>query len=361
MSVTRPYTVSLNINKHLVQALKAAASVATKSLAGQALRCVKLSFDGDDLTVEATDLVVWYRQTIFMPGLDVIQPFSVMVDGAVLSKIKSATEAVFNEKFYVFNNINYIPISWSEDFPRFPTLSNDAHKIALEKQYFSDFADVAMSASDSEVRPILTAVCHRENSLLATDGLRLYIAEQPLSWPKEVNVPAEYARLLKKTFAESGSWMANDEFYTRYHGNGFDITIKNVDGTYPGVSRVIPMSTKTIGVIADVNPWISACDAVLMMHNQIKKEYRDLNNTLSLSINESSLTISAKSSEAEFKTEIPFSIAGPPLTIACNARFLKDALMQIGDGAEIGFNSNKQPFVAKSTRKTALVSPINLR
>jgi len=366
MTVSTDKTVSIVASKNLVKALKTAAGI-TSPYSLTALQHLHLKFFGDDLTVESTSFDLYFRQTVFIPELGVQEPFSVMVHRDTVKTLKPGMDVAFGESSYTFGGIKYTSACVPADFPKFPELSAKNGGLTTSSDYFTELDACAISASDSEVRPVLTGVCHRGSTLIATDGLRLGSSLLSCEFPKDFILPSWPASLLRKVFGKSSAYLVYDDLYVQYRGNGYQIMIRQIEGTYPDVSRIMPSMFKTTVTVRGVDHWITALDRAITVHKQIPKRDRDESYIVRLEFDQSGIVLSVRNREqSEYNAPLPGDVSERPLTIACNAQYLKDALGQVGDGAEIQLSSPDKPFVLKSSPDksygfTALVSPIKVK
>jgi len=367
LTVSTDKVVSLVASKNFVSALKAAAGMTSPYAHRAVLQHLHLRFSGDDVVVEAASLDLYFRHNIFLLELGVLAPFSVMVHRDAVKTLKPGMDVTFGEKSYTFGGIKYTPACAPEEFPLFPELDNSKVQTTTAHGYFAELAACAVATAESEVRPILTGVCHRGNTLVATDGLRLCSAETSTEWPKDVVVPGWAAAMLQRAFGVSSSYMAYDDRYVQYRGNGYRIMIRAIEGMYPNVSRIIPSLFKTTVTVRGVEEWIAACDRAITVHKQIPKKNRDENYDIRLEFDRLGIKLSVRNQEqSEYSILLPGDVSDRALNIACNAQYLKDALLQVGEGAEIQLSAPDKPFVLKSSadkpyQRTALVSPLKMK
>jgi len=362
MSSKTERMVTLTASKNLVTALKTAAGVTPKRVTKHVLESVYVSFHGEEVSINATDLDTWYHQRVSIPDLAVMKPLTLLVHRDAIKSMKPGMVIAFGETSYQVGAITYPQYCSVEEFPKFPELQSDAHKTPLDSQYFDDLADCAVSASDGEIRPVLTTVCHRSDYLAATDGLRLLKAEQSTRWSLDIKIPAQRGKLLQKVFSGCQASVMYDEFYAGYQSETCEVTIRQVQGAYPDVTRLFPPTSTALCRVAitDSQPWLEACDTALIVYKQTPKDHRDSNKTLTMVFDGGRVTLSAQA-EQKFETTVDAKVSGTPSTLMCNAQHLRDALVQVGDGAELQVFGAKQPFILAASHRKALVSPIKPR
>lgn len=303
----------------------------------------------------STDHETFYHASLTLEDMHASEPIRLVVPREALKAIKAHATVAFDYGSIIAGGIRYAaPVSPSE-FPKFPSMPLDAPRMIVHRRYFEDLAACAMSASEHETRPILLAVSHAGNTLVSTDSYRLLRCEQSDPFPASANVPAAIAPLLAKTF--DTAIVRFTDAHAEYTDGATTITTRLIAGNYPDTSRIMPTQHKTSLTLPDVAPWIAALDACIRVH---PKKGGDT----TLDIRDGSVAISATNHDTGASYSDVYTTdngTGDELHITCDARFLRDALAQIGDGAEIRFNGAAQPITIAAGRRMALVSPIGMR
>lgn len=250
----------------------------------------------------------------------------------------------------------------AEEFPPMPVaeLSNG---IVINVGDFKEIVQqVAFAASTDEARPILTGVLVQVNedeiTLSATDGFRLSVRTSKLATPAgtslRVVVPA---RALSEVARIAGDGEETLTILYLEKRNQIVFRLKNIEvvsqvieGTYPDVSKIIPLSYQTRTVLS-TQAFLKGCKQAEIFAREGSQITR-LNIVPGGEMQPGSVEISGQSEEiGSSRNLIDASIEGEPIVIAFNVRFLREVLEVI-----------KTPNVAlETTRDNApgVLRPIN--
>lgn len=351
--------VSVTATKEVVSAIKAAVSVVPNRAHNAALKHVAVSFKRYAMTLAAMDSDTYYLNTVSLYDTDVTQYFTVLVPVEALKTVKARSTLSFSPSHVTINGVTFNCPMESSDFPQFPQLKSDYARVDVTQQYFNEVSTAAVSAATSELRPILTGVHHANNTVTTTDGLRLYRGNVGTTFEQSFVLPASAVKLLSKTFAD-GATLLYDGQLAQYHRDGATVIVRLLDGTYPDTSRIIPNSFKT-EITLNSGQLLAMCQTVTQMHKTSKTngDY-----ATRIDVQNGVCTVSAKCGDAVFDDTLQATVTGEPLTIACNATYLVDALKQLdSDTVMLRFNAANSPFTLSADGKDVLVlvSPVLLR
>ncbi|GLG01703.1 hypothetical protein Alches_17430 [Alicyclobacillus hesperidum subsp. aegles] len=353
--------VTIQVTKPVVDALKTVARLTPKRSSFVAYEHVRVTAEGNDLTLEAASSEMYYRRTIYVPDMHIPTPVSAVFHRDVLLSAKAPTTLVLGVQPKI-GAMALVPAVLPDDFPGEPPEAA-SEVINCDADYFHALERAAISAAKTESRPVLTGIYHRGDALFSTDGLRAYWATLNVSWPQDLILPATYAATLHRLFDKSGAYMGWNDDYIWYRANGQKMAIRRIHGTYPDVQRVFPTMPKAEGALQNCQAWLDALDEVLTLYKLNKRELKNTRNTEGQILLEGSgdtAVISARMLGSEVRKELPFVTNGS-ISIRLNAHYLKDAIEQLADDPSFVFYGSDSPFLLQQGHRKALVSPILMR
>ena len=364
MSLAKRYEVEVTAGKDLVDVIKRAVSVAPKKSSAPILECVLFHVSRGFVDVSATDSEVWYTESVPVDAeCGVVGGFDVLIHKSALKGIKKGVKLGFTETGVliggVFNKMYADPAEYAKyaEFPALDTVDG-SYRYQVDSRYFADFLAAAEFASTSEVRPVLTAVCHREGYITATDGFKLLRVFLPEPFEADFLVPASAGKLLAKVFADSAAQLIVTDTRAFYSAPNKYVGVRRIDGRYPDITRIIPANTKASGKIEGLENWV----ALLESAKTVAKS-RD-NCQVDLTVEEGDMVVfKARSADAEFEEMLAFPMQGEGLDISFNTKDLLAGVKSVGEGGTIGFNGPKQPALLKNKggRREAVLAPILLK
>ncbi len=258
----------------------------------------------------------------------------------------------------------------AEEFPLVPE-ANEGDGVAVEAGELRQGLEQAIfAASTDESHPVLTGVLVEFEgqmlTLAAADGFRLSVRHvpmvHPVPHPFSVIIPA---RALSELMRILGGQEEPVEISTTPTHNQILFRMKDtvlnsqlIDGNFPDIRRIIPAAHRT-RVILGREEWLQACKRAAIFA-------RDVANIVRLQIAPGEMTVSAASTEAgEGSTLLAANVAGDPLEIAFNVRFLIDVLSAL-DTPQVALelNAPTNPGVIKAVGEeeafTHVVMPMHL-
>ena len=363
----------VTLNASHIRALRAVAACARKRSTKPILTTVMLTLSYDKLTVTASDLDLYVERDLSLyveieSGLE----FSSCVSADLIKKLKApkagdAIKLLVTPEYVDIDGLKEFTAD-AREFPAMPHVDADAH--AVDPAYFDGLLAAAPGAATSETRPTLTAVCHQNGQLLATDSHRMLRVDGVPHFERDVLVPAAYAKTLHRLFAGHSASVSADTAWIHYATDDTRVWVRQVQGKYPDMSRILPPHSSFVYscFIGDVAPWIDAHEGALRVvkarPGKAGKD-DDPNNLVRLSLSTSGATLSARHADrgASFSTELPQTpVRGDGITLAYNAAFMLDALRQVGDGATFNFTGTATAFTLLSAdrKRLALILPLKV-
>ena len=248
----------------------------------------------------------------------------------------------------------------AQEFPPMPVPDLEA-AIRIDVGTFKEMVQqVAFAASADEARPILTGVYVKVDGsqivMAAADGFRLSVRTAELEAPAEKAVTAviparalsELARIAGDSKEPIKMSLMPESGRVIFRTNDTELVSQLIEGQFPDYEQIIPRSYQTRTVLS-TPAFLKACKQA-----EIFAREGSLIARLNITPGESEMVpgtveISGQSEETgSSQTVVDASIEGPPILIAFNVRFLREALDVI-----------KTPNVALET--TADTSPGVLR
>lgn len=240
------------------------------------------------------------------------------------------------------------------EYPPLPKVY-DERGLAITANTLRDLVDQTVYAvATVDSRPILTGVrCEHNDSnltLTATDSYRLATATAVIEASSDYAlvdsvVPGKALRELARLLPEDDSLVDisinNNQLVIRTAV--FRVYSRLLEGVYPDLSRIIPSAHKTI-ITVDSRSLLDCIDRAALLA-------RDVDNQLvNIHVRPTHIEITSKSPEIGRVTDSiePDTFQGEDLQLACNARYLLDALRTSAGGpVRIQFTGNGSPFVIR--------------
>lgn len=242
------------------------------------------------------------------------------------------------------------------------TLQSDTLKMLIEH--------TAFAVSSSEIRPTLTGILMKYQegtiSFSATDSHRLAMHQIEVDVPKryeatEVIIPGKSMNELAKIIPDDDTLInihiAQNQLLVAFSNTLFYSRL--IEGNYPDISRIIP-STFRSSLQIDGKNFIDCIEraALLARDNE--------NQVIRIQLKPSFIEVTSNSPEIGKITETiePESFSGENMLIACNAKFLIDALKALGaTNIKIDFTGPGSAFVlhqANDEQHIHLILPVRI-
>lgn len=327
--------------------------------------------DDSQVSVMFCDSELTVEKIIYAISVENLSSKSFLVHTDVLKKVKGIkTNSIYSfetdGQSVTFNDNGVSKTSNAVDEDSYPTFPTDEYEkmVALNKDLLSKLQASTLSASPSETRPILTQVCMRQDSVIATDSHRLYKTEYKGKLGEQDFV------ISPLLIAAVASVEKNDKnFFGVIHLGNYHVLIetmtgrycyRRVEGNFPDISRLIPTEFRTEFDIQDTTKFMGVLNACYELT-------KDSEHTMvTFEINDRSLLMYSQTEAGEKVTEeldiIPDGKNSPDkLKIAFSSKFLLDAIKQLGT-EKITFHmaTNHRPFLVSGKDKDsrALILPV---
>ena len=341
---------------HLGRAIKGAARVPI-------LECVNFQIDRETITVSATDLDMYMKIAVAGEcntwGGNCIIPLK-----SLRAALKGARPAdpvyisVNDGKAYL--QVNHVTTKIDgfdrADFPELVTIPDDAEHVAkFTIDTVTVFGDVAAAMSNEETRFYLNgaAVQSKDGDMVvvATDGHRLNIRDTYIAYSGEdVVIPrgSVLAAIALAKNADSAYCTITPERIV-FQDDGWTLTTKTIDGTFPEWQRVLPDVSNRSGdmtfAVQDFRPTIEALANV-----KENAAVFDLSNRVISATDES---ISA---EVPFAATVNQALDKLPMWFGLDAAYMRDAIASFPDTATVNLAiwDEKSPMLLTCEAKPEL-------
>lgn len=327
----------------------------------------------DSLRMTGTDLEVELRST--MSALTVVSGGAVTVPGRKLFDIVRALPAgaeieirqegerllikTARSRFSLttlpardFPNIT--PPAWECDLQ----WTTEALRRLLEKTHF------CMAQQDARyfLNGLLMDITPGRVRMVATDGHRLAIAEQPLDpsvAARQVIIPRKGVMEIMRLLADGASGVITDLSmnHIRIQAGDSELISKLIDGRFPDYEKVIPAEHKTKVRVRR----LALKDALARVAILASEKYRGVRLTLS----ENRLTLTAQNPDQEEACEeLAVEYTGDEVELGFNVGYLADAVSALaGDEVELGLsdpNSSTTVRAPESSDLFYVIMPMRL-
>lgn len=361
------------IKDKLSEAVFKAEKISGRNMSLPVLNCLFLEAKEKELVIKATNLDL---------GIEIKVPAKTEQKGIVcvpagilnnfISNISSDKSIVFevkegNLKVSTSKNSTLIKGVNYEDFPNIPVVEGgDIFKID-PKYIIKGLKSVYFSASNSNIKPELSSVMVENKDgyiyFVATDSFRL--AEKKVS-NKSVknelhqilipirNIP-EIIRNLDGVNEDVEVSLNKNQISFSF--NGYYITSRVIDGTFPDYKQLFPKEFKTEVVLLKQD-FLNA----MKMSTVFSDKFNQI--TFKADPKAKKFTVETTNNEVgENKTEIDGALSGEPIVIKFNYRYILDSFQSIeADSVVLGLNDSSKPMVIKGVSDDSfsyLVMPMN--
>jgi DNA polymerase-3 subunit beta len=310
---------------------------------------VKLSAEGDDLGLTATDLdltlIANESAQVARPGITTVAAHTLfdivrkLPDGSelTLEQPPGSSELTLSAVRSTFT----LPCLAADEFPAMPLEALDVHFVISPKDLAKLIDKTRFAISTEETRYYLNGIhIHATRggaaSMLrgvATDGHRLARVEVDLpegaAQIPPIIVPRKTVNEVRKLLDQTSEDVAVSVSPTRIQFTcGRAILVSRlIDGTFPDYERVIPSGNERVATVSS-KPFTEAVDRVATISTEKARAVK-------LAFEAERVTISAVSAETgRAIEEVDCAYEGEPLEIGFNARYILDMMGQI-EGAEV--------------------------
>jgi DNA polymerase-3 subunit beta len=226
----------------------------------------------------------------------------------------------------------------SQEFPPMPVPDLD-EGVKMDVSALKEMIhQVAFSASADEARPILTGVYMKiegnQITMAAADGFRLSVRtaelDVPVAQPITAVIPARALNELAR-ISSDGKDIVTMVLPPRsgrviFRTKDAELASQLIEGTFPDYQQIIPRSYQTRTVLSTAS-FLKACKQAEIFAREGSLIARVNINPGEEELTPGTVEISGQSEETgSNQTVVDASIEGPPILIAFNVRFLREAL-----------------------------------
>ena len=256
-----------------------------------------------------------------------------------------------------------VMVSIVDDFPSLPQPEDPVILSVPNQDLLEGIQSVAFAAETTTTKPELSSIlilC--EGSVItfvATDSFRL--AEKNITpknslAPFSLLLPAKNALEIVRLLADKKEvTIGVSKDVISFSSEGYFITSRLVDGTYPDYKQIIPQQFSTL-VFAESNEFQTAVKGATIFSDRFNK--------VTLSVVGDQMEVSSQNSEVgENATTIKITTEGDDIKQNFDYRFLSEAFTKIKTkNISIGFTGPARPIVVRpknDTSYTYLLMPMN--
>jgi len=253
----------------------------------------------------------------------------------------------------------------AEEFPVIPSAGDRPTTRLEQRQLRRALAEVAFAAATDEARPILTGVLTRitgdKLTLAAADNYRIAVKTLKVLSPTDETtfvVPARSYQELMRILSDSDDpvnlMLATAKSQVIFSVEGTELVSRLIDGQFPNYQQVLPTSHASRAVVEREDLLKAVRLSALIASTAA--------NVVRLKVGEDgsgAITIAANSDSGDAEGEVEASLEGDAVTIAFNARYLTEALANLGsDQLALEFGGPLSPGVLKPTDDSEYVHVI---
>ena len=347
-------------------------AAATKAYGAPILTHILLEADPDGgLAVTGTDLRIRARRRvearIDQSGATTVSPkalgefLALCPDGDQVAvsllesrKGKGADEVISHRLHLVCGRAEVkLPAIRAEDFPPPPEMAEIGARLTLPASLFrllvasTAFAALADPNDNRELlKGVLVRVRSGTVALAGADGFRLAVrraAVEAADVDLDIIVPVQALADIAKVVPEDGTpvslAVSASANAVLIEGGQTSWTVTLIEGQFPDFDRIIPREWKT-RVTCDASRLKQSARLVLLTDDPMAR----------LAIDEGRIEVRGRDASAltEADDMVDAAIDGPPIKLAVNARYLRDALAALGtDRASLAITGAMSPIVVR--------------
>jgi DNA polymerase III subunit beta len=338
------------------------------------LNCIKFDLTKEGLTLISTDNEIVIKTFIDKKNIDVIeQQGSIVVSGKyiydIIRKLPNVPiniEEIIDSKISIYTTESSFNLNCNNvhDFPEIE-LEESKNPIVTTVEIFKNLIyQTSFATSLQESRPVLTGINFNiENNILsctATDSYRL--AKKTIKLDKNyeesqnIIIPTKNLIELTRLFSSDETLVEMHIFNNKVifkHGTIVLLT-KLINGTYPDVSKLIPLDF-TLSITANLTNLYNCIDRAALLTNEADK------NTIKLESKNNQITLFSNIPEignVEEKLEIQKN-NDSNIKIAFSSKYMLEALKALdSENVELLFNGEVKPIILKKPEDDTLIQLI---
>ena len=358
----------------LLEALTVTGNAVAARTPKPVLQCLKLTAEGNSLTVAATDLEVAIRYTdnqvqIEQPG-ETLVPADKFRDIVRESVDDTLSVEVTADNAHIKGQDSHFKIYTQnpKEFPPIPDFSGEAD-FEIPGGHLKQLIGQTLFAAAKEstryaFNGVLVTAKGKKISLVSTDGRRLAMAKGDLTSDKlpkdgaKAIVPAKALQLVDKLIddPEESVGVQIRENQVIFHTADATLTSNLVEGQFPPYEDVIPKDTDKQMTAATAD-FLSAIRRAALLTNEESKGVR-------LQFNKKGLKLTSRSAESgEAEITFPCKFEGADVEIGFNPTFLTEAL-RVVDSDEISLEltaPNRPGLIKGGQNFLYVIMPVNLQ
>lgn len=251
----------------------------------------------------------------------------------------------------------------TEYVDNYPALSKSRYDYvsSIDHDDILKLNDAAISVSFMESRPILQYVLIRDEHIYSTDSHRLYASKTNIKHDSDITVFYAGIKYLKSLFdkKQDTKLFVNDT-HVKFNQGKSSIILRQGEGNYPDVKRLIPDHSTTSFAINDKK----ALTDIIKDAATVTASER--NNVIKFKITKNELIITSKNEKkGEFEAITPIhNMQGEELKLMMSGKYVLEGLKQLhSDSIELRFNGHMRPFTMNSDNNEnefALILPVRM-
>lgn len=337
----------------LLQALELVGRVSTKHVTLPILQCVLLQVEDSQLKLKATNLEIGveasvvvqsdHTDTVAVSASILLQTIT-HIDDQVISLIHE-NDVLLVEGKKIKSTIKTFPF---DEFPNIPHVANKGQEIN-RKLFALGIKSAAFACSQSSIKPELGSINvyqKREHSLtfVATDSFRLIektvpqknvILEEALLLPQKNAI--ELARVCEGNEGDP-ELQINENQCALTFPNGFYITSRLTNGTFPDYEQIIPK---------EYTSHVTLLKQDLILAFKRSQIFLNKFQQITFDVTREGLTLSTNNGEAGTITEtIQATVEGEDITLKFNQRYISEGLAHFSDDSiKLSFTGIGRPMV----------------
>ena len=337
------------------------------------LTCVKITAQGDELTLSATDLELAVRVTT--PRVEIQEPGEALVPADKLRQIVSeSTDPTLtletekelahiraqdsHYKMFVHSVDDFPPLPEFDGEPDFEISAAELHKLISQTIFAT-----ARESSRYAINGVLVEREGKKLVMVATDGRRLALAKgnckQAKGDSRSAIVPTKALKLMLQMFqdAEQTVRVRIADNQIMFATDGALLASNLVEGNFPPFKDVVPRDNDRKAKMG-TDILASAVRRAALLTNEESKGVR-------MTFAEDGLKLSSRApemGEAEVSAEMP-EFAGEPIEIGFNPQFITDAL-KVVDSEQVSIElkaPNKPGLMRTDSDFLYVIMPVNLQ
>lgn len=354
--------VSFTINGEQLKEMKAAIKGLKHNKMFSMLENVRLTIENNQLMFEAQDAMNYIQMTF---PTDNNSTGQLSLNKKVIKDLKlkkndiAEVEILDNSSFTITLNGLTLTHNQAESANFVNEFTGEEDTFTTNENYISSLKNSLKFVAQTETRPTLQGICHRDGNLTCTDSHQLYQNENMHSLENGyITVHHQTAKIVTEVYKKCNDLtfkISTNEKFIKYEGNNTVVVGKLIDGNFPVTKNMIPQYSKT-----DIALNTNEVEQLINTFKTMLSQNSGKNKVIHFVIEKEELkayTLTDSRIEQVFNNIVT---SGEPLKIAFNGKNLLNALeQQKGNNIVIKFTGAVSPFlVTAETKEIYLYSPV---